>query len=431
MDNPSLIGLIPLILYIIFCFLPFGQIFAVLVGIVSAAIIGGHGLMEVAGAIRAGLGSFLGYIGLIILLGGGLGMVLKRTGVVHYMVNAVTGKLKVDSQNKAFFVVMLTSVVIVSLLGTMAGGNAIIAPILIPIAASMGVVPNAMAVLLHGAGATGLFLGPFTPPVVALTEFTGVNYVQFLLNAGLPVSIIMWIVTFFWAGHVQKKYAGKNSYAEAVESEADKAMAANPKAGRASLVFFISMVTLVAYGIVKEGGSTFVLAIMLITAALTGIAGGLKASDIIGAICDGAKNLIWLFFFFVLLDPFINFISDAGAFQALAVILKPYVEGGSKVAFVAFTTLVGIFGVPGAAVAQAEILNKMFRALAETQGIPMTVWAIVLLIGSQMTSFAFPEGDMQGQMGLARSDDLISVLQNGWLIVFFTTIYAVVRAMML
>ena len=55
----------------------------------------------------------------------------------------------------------------------------------------------------------------------------------------------------------------------------------------------------------------------------------------------------------------------------------------------------------------------------------------MLLIGSQMTSFAFPEGDMQGQMGLARSDDLISVLQNGWLIVFFTTIYAVVRAMML
>ncbi|MDY3868492.1 MAG: Na+/H+ antiporter NhaC family protein, partial [Pyramidobacter sp.] len=254
MENTSLIGLIPLIVYIVFCFLPFGQIFAVMAGIVCAAAIGGHGLMEVASAIRAGLGSFLGYIGLIILLGGGLGMVLKRTGVVHYMVTAVTGKLKVDSQKKAFFVVMLTSVVIVSLLGTMAGGNAIIAPILIPIAASMGVVPNAMAVLLHGAGATGLFLGPFTPPVVALTEFTGINYVQFLLNAGLPISVIMWIVTFFWAGRVQKKYQGKTSYTDAIETEADKAMASNPKAGRAAAVFFVSMISLVAYGIVKGGG---------------------------------------------------------------------------------------------------------------------------------------------------------------------------------
>ena len=171
--SPSLWGLVPLLLYIALCFSRFGQIFAVLVGIVSAAIIGGHGIMEVAQGIRGGLGSFLGYIGMIILLGGGLGQVLKRTGVVHILVTMVTSRMKVDSERKAFAVVMICSVVIVSLLGTMAGGNAILAPILIPIAASVGVTPNAMAVLLHGAGATGLFLGPFTPPMVALMEFTG------------------------------------------------------------------------------------------------------------------------------------------------------------------------------------------------------------------------------------------------------------------
>jgi hypothetical protein len=56
---------------------------------------------------------------------------------------------------------------------------------------------------------------------------------------------------------------------------------------------------------------------------------------------------------------------------------------------------------------------------------------VVLLVGSQMTSFAIPEGDMQGQMGLAQSDDLKAMLCNGWIIVVFTVIYVIIRAMML
>lgn len=432
MENGSLLGLLPLLVYIVLCFTKYGQIVAVCAGIIVAAVLGGHGVMDVATALRAGLGSFLGYIGMIILLGGGLGMILKKTGVVHYMVACVTGRFKINNQKKARVVIMLSSVVIVSLLGTMAGGNAILAPILIPIAASVGIVPNTMAVLLHGAGATGLFLGPFTPPVVALMEFTGVSYPQFLANAGVPISIIMWIVTFFWAGHVQKKYEGINPYPEEKEDIEELAKwKDNPKAKLASLVFLVVMISLVIWGIMIKGGSTFVLAIMLITAVLTGLAGGLKITEIIDGICEGARNLIWLFFFFVLLDPFINFISAAGAFKAIASMLEPFVTASGKTAFVTMTTLVGVFGVPGAAVAQAEVINKMFLSLAQQLDIPMTVWVIVLLVGSQMTSFAIPEGDMQGQMGLARSTDLKSVLCNGWLIVFFTTCYVVIRGMLL
>ena len=282
--SPSLWGLVPLLLYIALCFSRFGQIFAVLVGIVSAAIIGGHGIMEVAQGIRGGLGSFLGYIGMIILLGGGLGQVLKRTGVVHILVTMVTSRMKVDSERKAFAVVMICSVVIVSLLGTMAGGNAILAPILIPIAASVGVTPNAMAVLLHGAGATGLFLGPFTPPMVALMEFTGLSYPQVLLNAGIPVSVIMWVTTFLWAGVVQKRYRGRNAYEAADGTEASAHPAEPRVASRAAVVFLVSMVVLVVYGILIEGGSTFVLPIMGITAFLTGIAGGLGVTEIIESV---------------------------------------------------------------------------------------------------------------------------------------------------
>ncbi|MEA4951652.1 MAG: Na+/H+ antiporter NhaC family protein [Aminivibrio sp.] len=432
MENSVLLGLVPLGIYIIFCFTRYGQIVAVSLGILAASLIGGHSLMDVAAGIRGGLGSFLGYIGLIILLGAGLGEVLKRTQVVNDLVSMVTGKLNVNSQKRAFFVVMFCSVIIVSLLGTMAGGNAILAPILIPIVASVRITPNTMGVLFHGAGATGLFLGPFTPPVVALMEFTGLSYPQYLVNAGIPISVIMWIVTFFWAGYVQRVTEGKKHYSEEEVTAAGK-IEWTPTATvrRATIVFLVSMISLVGYGIAIEGGSTFVLAIMLGTALLTGFAARLNMTEIVDTIFEGSKRLIWLFFFFVLLDPFVNFMSDAGTFEALATLLKPYVENGGPVAFLAFSTLVGVFGIPGAAVAQAEVINKMFLPLAQTLNIPMTIWVVVLLVGSQMTSFAIPEGDMQGQMGLAQSDDLKAMLCNGWIIVVFTVIYVIVRAMML
>lgn len=69
METSLLLGLVPLVVYIVFCFTRHGQIVAVSLGILVASIIGGHSIMDVASGIRGGLGSFLGYIGLIILLG--------------------------------------------------------------------------------------------------------------------------------------------------------------------------------------------------------------------------------------------------------------------------------------------------------------------------------------------------------------------------
>jgi hypothetical protein len=75
-------------------------------------------------------------------------------------------KLRVNNLKRAQIAVMASSFIIVALLGSMAGGNAILAPIVIPIVAALQMTPSTLAVLLHGAGATGLFLGPFVPPVV-------------------------------------------------------------------------------------------------------------------------------------------------------------------------------------------------------------------------------------------------------------------------
>ena len=60
--------------------------------------------------------------------------------------------------------------------------------------------------------------------------------------------------------------------------------------------------------------------------------------------------------------------------------------------------------------------------------LPMTIWGTVRLIGSQITSFAYPTGDMIGQMGLARSKDLKSMIRNGMTITVVMIVYVIVRA---
>jgi hypothetical protein len=51
------------------------------------------------------------------------------------------------------------------------------------------------------------------------------------------------------------------------------------------------------------------------------------------------------------------------------------------------------------------------------------------MVGSQMTFFAFPGGDMIGEMGLARSNDLKSMVINGLIITFAVFFYVVIRAL--
>ena len=428
--NLAILGLAPLILYIVLSFTRFNQLVAVSSAVLLGAVMSGQTILSVASALRASMGSFLTYVGLIILLGAGLGEVLKRTGVVRNLVFFVTNKLKVDSQRKAILVVMITSVLLVSLLGTLAGSNAILAPILIPIVAAIGMTPSTLAVVFHGAGATGLFLGPFTPPVVAIMGFAGVTYPEVLFHVGLPISIIMWVITFFVAQWVQKRTYGKYAYtAEDIEStQSDEEWKPDANVNRAIIIFLLVMASLVAYGIIIKGGSTFAVAVMLISAVVTGIAAKMSLNEIFNSISHGASRLMWLFFLFVMFNPFIDFVSQTGAFDALTSMLQPVIESSGPVGFVTLSTLTGVFGIPGAAVAQAKVIHDMFLPLAQQLNIPHTLWALVLMVGSQMTFFAFPGGDMIGEMGLARSNDLKSMVINGLIITVAVFIYVVIRA---
>ncbi|HHY36863.1 MAG TPA: TRAP transporter large permease subunit [Firmicutes bacterium] len=422
-----LFGLVPLILYIVLAFKEVQPVLSVFICVLVGAVLIQQPLLGLGGVIAEALGSFLSLIGLIIMLGSGLGAVLRRTGVADNLVHLVMHKIGVNTEKKAILATMVTSVLLVSLLGTLAGANAILAPIVIPLVAAVGITPSTLAAVFQGAGQSGLFLGPFTPPMVTLMELTGLSYPQVLLSAGLPVSLICWVVTYFMALRIQKATKGVYRYEE--EGQRSETYVASPAARRGTLVFALTLAALLVYGMVTKGGASYAVVVMFTTAITTGLAGGLKLGEVFDAMMEGCGRLVWLFVMFVLFEPFLMFVEQSGAFAALVDLLAPIINSGGKLVFALFTTLTGVFGISGAAVAQAVLIDKMFNPFLSQLGIPMGLWAAILLIGSQMTSFAYPGADMLGQMGLARSKDIKSMVKLGLTIVAATIAYVLIYSL--
>jgi Na+/H+ antiporter NhaC len=428
---PPIVGLIPLIIYIILSFKEDTHpVVNVFLCVILGAILVKQPILQLGSVIADAMGSFLALIGFIIILGSGLGSVLNRTGVAENLVHILMDKIGINSEKKAIVGTMVTSVVLVTLLGTMAGANAIIAPIVIPLIASMGITPSTLAVIFQGAGQTGLFLGPFSPPMVTLMELTGLPYGKVLLFAGLPVSICMWVVTFFIARHIQKKTFGLYKF-DIEESQSGKDYVATSETKRATTVFLLVFLALIVYGVAVKSGASYAILIMVTVAVATGIAGGLRVGEIAEAMFEGMSKLIWLFVMFVLFEPFLMFVEQSGAFNALFDLLQPLIVSSGQVVFSLVTSLIGIFGINGAAVAQAMLMDSLFGNMVSELNINMGLWAAILLVGSQITSFAYPGGDMLGAMGLAQSKDVKSMLKLGYSIIVTILILIVILAIIL
>ena len=424
---PALIGFLPLVIYLYLAFKGKNLLSTVIICVLVGAVLTGQTPVSLSNEIANGLKSFLGLIGFIIMMGAGLGEVLTETKVARNLVEILIKKVGIKSQNQAIIVTMGSSTLLVSLLGTLAGANAMIAPILIPIVASFGLTPNALAVILHGAGACGLFLGPFVPPVITLMGLTGLTYGAYLANVGIPVDVLVLITTYYTGRKVQKQYEGIEMYSTE-DMDKDEEFVSTPEINKATMVFAIVMIGMLAYGIYAKAGAAYAIVVMLAVAFTTGLAAGRSMMDIIGSLTKGATRMFWLFFMFVLYDPFLKFVTMTGAFTTLGDMLKPLIDISGDIGFIIISTLVGIFGVSGAAVAQSVVLNDLFKNIVVDINLPMTIWGTVLLIGSQITSFAYPTGDMIGQMGLARSKDLKSMIRNGMSITIVMIIYVIVRA---
>lgn len=407
---PPIFGLFPLLLYIVLSFKK-GMHPLVNVGICSVvgAILINYPLGELGAVVYKSMGSFLALVGFIIMLGSGLGNILKETGVAPAIVNIMMRKIGVKTQKRAILATMICSVMLVTLLGTLAGANAVIAPIVIPLVAAVKLTPSTLAVIFQGAGQTGLFLSPFSPPMVTLMGITGLTYPKLLMTAGLPVSIVMWIGTYIMAQKIQKETENKESYD--IEEPISEEYIIDAKTKRATITFITIMVFMVIFGIISRGGASFVIEVMLLAAIATGLAAKMPAGKIFDNICIGCGRMMWLFFMFLLFDPFLNFVTKSGAFNALLEMMKPYIGAGGKLGFTLLTVLVGIFGINGAATAQAMVIDSLFHGFLPVVGISMELWGMIVLIGHQITSYAYPGVDMLGAMGLAHATNIKPMLK--------------------
>lgn len=414
-ETPTLWGLIPLVVFVALVFLKWHPVLAILIATIVGAFMNGAGFTSIAAVTQEGLGSFMAYVGLIIMAGGGLGKIAEKTGVAQRIVSFVLNKVGVNTPSKAIIGTMASSGLLTGSLGTLAGSNAVIAPVVIPIVASAGLSSSAVALIFQGAGATGLWLGPFTPPMIVFMEITGLSYLEIILYASLPLSIVMWIVTYLYVKLTLPKTIKEFPYTEEDLVLSQENLSNNNKkvVNQATIAFLVSLVGLIVYGVINQGGSTFAIVVITVTAIITGIAGRLKPNEIVETFFEGAMPLVWLFFQFVLFTPFIFYIEELGGFMALQELLMPYLESGSNTLLTTLTAITGIAGIPGAAVAQVFILDELFSELFVSAGIPLTIYMMVLIVGSQMTEFLYPVGDTLGAMGIARSKDLKSMIIFG------------------
>lgn len=428
---PPIVGLLPLLLYI---FLSFRKntnaVVNVGICVILGAILVKQPLLELGNVISEAMGSFLALVGLIIMLGSGLGSVLQTTGIAENIVHFLMDKIGINTERKAILATMLTSVILVTLLGTLAGANAVIAPIVISLVAAVGITPSTLAVIFQGAGQAGLFLSPFSPPMVTLKEITGLTYGQVLMYAGAPVAISMWIVTYFVAKHVQKSTKGISKF-DLKEFKDNAEYKSTKQTNRATLVFLVSLFTLLVFGVVKGRGASYAIFIMITVAMLTGLSYGLKAKDIAEDFFEGMKKMVWMFCMFILFEPFLRFVEASGAFTALFELLEPLVISSGQVITSVVISLIGVFGINGAAVAQAVLMDNLFGEMIRGMGMHMGLWCLLVLVGHQITSFAYPGVDMLGAMGLAQSKDIKSMLKLGYSIIFVTMLLVVIMAIVL
>jgi len=421
----GLLGLLPLFVYVVLVFRDMDPLPVTVLCVIIGAILTSQTLVSFATVMANAMGSFLALVGLIIMLGRGLGEVLTETKVSHTLVHKIIYSIGVDTENKAMLGMMLACLVVVGLLGTMAGGNAILAPIILPIAAAAGLTRSTVGVLFQACGEEALILGPFTPPVIALLGLTNTSYGEMLLKVALPIALVTLVTTWIVVHRIQKTTKGKNDYDIPQNVEQ---FTPTKRQNYSSLIFILAFIAAVVYGIIMKAGTAYVIVVMLGLSIITGLVGGLNIDKIFKLVVKGMAGNVGLFILFLFLEPFMNFIEQAGGFKALGLILQPLVNMGGKPFVAIIGGLTGAFGLTGATVAVMKMLNDMFGTLVTQYGVSMAAWSVGLVVATRVANFVYPGSNMFSSMGFAESKDIKSMIKNGVIVASMQIVFLIIYA---
>lgn len=107
-EYPSLIGLIPMVLYIILAFKKgIDPVIPLLISIVIGWLLTGNGATVFGQEVGTSLSSVLGQVGFLSMEGAGLGIVLKEAGVSATLCKLIANKLGVKTQKQALITLMV------------------------------------------------------------------------------------------------------------------------------------------------------------------------------------------------------------------------------------------------------------------------------------------------------------------------------------
>ena len=215
---PSIWAMVPMIIFLVMTLMGKNYTLSVAIAAVLGCILTGQGPTEFAGILVDNMGGTLGQVGLIVMLGSGLGIMMDQAGINRTVVHFIMKRIGVDTEKKGMRATLFCSLFMVVLIGTLNGGNAVIAPILLPVVASVGLTPTTVCFLMFNAGLVGVTVGPFCSAVAAALGVSGLTYVSYMKWAALPYSIVWLIVTFVLAVWIQKKTKGKEQYDEVPEA---------------------------------------------------------------------------------------------------------------------------------------------------------------------------------------------------------------------
>ena len=430
---PSLLALIPLVIYIVMVFMGKDNTSGIIVGIAIAAIMMGQDLKMLAAAFAQSLGSTTALIGVIIMTGAGLGVLMTETRVTHTLVYWIVKGIGVNTQTKAKIALIICSILICGLLGTLGGGNAVIAPIMIPVMASLGITPTVVAALFKVSGEIGLMLGPLTGVTLITMEVTNLSYGQLMIGAAIPFSLFWLGGMWFAVKRTQRRTEGKEFY-RLDDMQNINEIVITPRERTTTIVFLLSFLLLIAYGIVTKQGTSYALIVMIILSAVVGIVGRMDIDHVVESMSKGIASQAKMFVVFVTIDVLLNLVTLGGGFDAISNLLGG-AAGSSPTAVMLIASVVGGFGIEAAAVAEIKIIAEMFGAAAASSGLPMTMFAIAILSATRLTGGIYPTSNMMGQLGIAQSENTREMLEANWIssgaAIVFVIIWALIGPMIL
>lgn len=413
--EPSLLALLPMVLFIVFAFntkkIP--ALLSAFLCSVLGCVLCGVDPAQFGAELGYAMNTTLGKVGLLCMLGSALGAQMEHCGVSRTLCKWIVKGVHVNSLNKGIAAISICEFIVSVLLGSMSTAAAVISPILIPIAASVGLSACALSTLIQTIGEAGMVCSPFSGPVVMLLEITGVGYADYFIWGAIPFSIVFIVSILFATKYVQKKYGAGEMYDPEEYAISDEP--ATPREKRASIAFIVSFIATVGYAVAANQGLDFVIVIEFVLFIILCVFSGTSPTDGTNNFIKGCGKSVSVF----LLNLFYQFMMDTielgGGFIALEEIFSNMSGIDTPASLMAVATLVGSFAVNGGAAAQVEIIHNLFWPTLAAMNAPVVWWLMILICGHRSTNNIYPQANMIIPMGLFGAKSMKTQLIGCWI----------------